>query len=285
MSPRAVPLALLGLATTAAVATAAAGPNVKVQARAGYGGGTCVDVTVDGKLVQDTICPPPSDLAVRTLSSGAYTIYYGATHRRVILTFRRNRVIVTPTADGVYAVAVKGTPPLGAIKAGSAERDVDPFGLPGRRATVLTVTDESHRRARLVAAAPKILSGAGRKRALCTGLQLPGAASPGRTSCATNRRRFVVRFSSKCAEKRQLIYGFAPASIRSARALSTDGGTRPLKVTRIPRRVGRPGVVVTGLVTGAPARTVKGYASNGRELASVTLTGGCSASKTRSKIR
>lgn len=277
MSPRAVPLALLGLAASAAVATAAA-PQVSVQARTGYGDGTCVDLTVDGKLTQDTICPPADDLAFRTLTVPGYTIYYGSTRRttkKVTFTFGKRKVSATPTADHVYAVTVKGTPTLGAVAAGGKERDVDPFGLPAKRATVLTLTDESHRRARLVAAAPKILRGAKRKKALCIGLQLDAAVSPGRINCETNPRKFIVRFSSKCSENRQLLFGFAATSVRSADARLADGSTVPVKVTRIPRRVGRSGVVLSALVTGSQALAVRGYARDGTELASASLNGGC----------
>lgn len=262
----------------------AAAVVLSVSGHPGYAGGTCVDVTVNGVTTADTICPPPDGLAVRTLTAGGYTIYYGATDARVTLTFAKRKVSAAPTDEGVYAVAVRGAPVLGAIRAGGDERDVDPFGLPARHATVLTVTDESHRRARLVAAAPRILVGQRRRRALCTGLRLPGAVSPGRINCATNPRKFVVRFSARCAERRQLVYGFAPRSVRSATAVLAGGGTRRLRVTRIPRRVGRPGVVMTGLITGAPARAVRGYGADGTELASASLSGGCS-SKTRSKIR
>jgi hypothetical protein len=263
---------------------------VSATAHAGPAGGTCVDVTVGSTTIADTICPPRADLAVRTLSAGDYTnttVYFGAIkHRakRVRLTFARRTVTARVTKGRVYAAAVRGTPPLGAIAVGSRERDVDPFGLPpvGRRMTLLKLTDEQDRSVRLVAAAPRVLSGSKRKKALCTGLQLADAPSPSRAVCVVKPSRLDMRFSAECKKRHQLVFGIAPASIVKATAVLDDGSTGRLTVTKVPRRVKRPGVAITGRFSGALAKRVRVYGRSGAQLGAAALEGGCASSNTRS---
>ncbi|MEY2535990.1 MAG: hypothetical protein QOF29_3900 [bacterium] len=258
------------IATIAAVAIA-------VSAHPGYGG-TCVDVTVDGRDVPDAVCPPRSDLAVRTLTAAGRTIYFGALrHRapRVVLTFPHRRVRARVTAERAYAVA--GGPVLGAIRVGGRVRDVDPFGLPpvGRRVRIRTVADEVGRHPTVVAAAPRVLTRGHRRKALCTGLQLPTAPSPGRQICAVDPLKLDVRFSAECRSEEQLVFGLGPEHIRSARATLSNGDTAPVAVARVPRRVRRPGVVLTATFTGAMARKVTTYDGSGAVVATARLLGGC----------
>ncbi len=255
----------------------AAAVALTVSAHPGYGG-TCVDVSVNGTVTQDTLCPPRSDLSVRSFRSAGRTIYFGALRhraRRVVLTFPRRKVRAGVTGERAYAAA--GGPVLGAIRVGARQRDVDPFGLPpvGRRVSLLTLTDELGRRPRLVAAAPRVLVGRKRKKALCTGLQLPGLPSPSRQSCVVDPRVLDVRFSAECRADQQLVFGVGPARVRRARADMSDGTTAPVTVTRIPRRVRRPGVALTAEFSGAMARRVTVYDASGSAIASARLLGGC----------
>jgi hypothetical protein len=262
----------------------AAAIAVSAVAHPGPSGGTCVDVTVNGTTTADTVCPPRDDLGVRTLVSGEYTsatVYFGALKHsasRVRLIFAKRTVSARVTKGRVYAVAVTGAPVLGAIAVGSRQRDIDPFGLPpvGRRATLMRLTDEQDRRVRLVAAAPRVLQGAKRRKALCTGLQIAGAPSPGRTICVVKANKLDVRFSAECKQRVQLVFGAGPASIKKATAQLSDGSSAPLKVTRVPARVKRSGVTLTGRYTGALAMRVKVYGASGDQIGSAALTGGCS---------
>ncbi|MEA2126177.1 MAG: hypothetical protein QOI80_2959 [Solirubrobacteraceae bacterium] len=267
-------------------ASIAASVALAVSTHHGYSGGTCVDVQVNGKTVADAICPPRNDLAVRTFSAAGHTIYFGAIrHRvpRVELTFATRVVRTRVTADRAYAVAAGRV--LGAITVGRRSRDVDPFGLPpvGRRVRLQRLTDESGRRLRLVAAAPRVLSGKRRRKALCTGLKLATAPSPGRAVCAVNPLKLDVRFSAECNKRKQLVFGIGPAVIRKAVATLSDGSKAPVRVTRIPRAVKRPGVALTARFSGAMATKVRTYDAAGSEAATAVLAGGCA--NTRSKIR
>jgi hypothetical protein len=260
------------------VIAAAAALAIAVSVHPGYGG-TCVDVTVRGTKTVDNLCPPRSDLTVRSFASGGRTIYYGAiTHRvnRVRLTFASRTVRARVTSQRAYAAA--GPAVLGAITVGSRARDVDYFGLPpvGRRVSLLRLTDEQHRSVRLLAAAPRILSGRkGRKKALCTGLKLATAPSPGRTICAVNPLRLDVRFSAECKSREQLVFGLGPGFVRSAVATLSDGSRAPVRVTHVPRSVKRPGVALTARFQGALARKVQAYNSAGDVVATAVLAGGC----------
>jgi hypothetical protein len=258
------------IATIAAVALA-------VSVHPGYGG-TCVDVTVGDRVVRDPVCPQRSDLGVRTFAAAGRTIYFGALrHRteRVELTFPRRTVRARVTGQRGYAAA--GGPVLGAIRVGRRVRDVDPFGLPpvGRRVRILRLTDEVGRHPALVAAAPRILAGGRRRKALCTGLELPTAPSPGRQICAVNPLKVDVRFSAECRSRQQVVFGVGPDHIRRARATMSDGSVRPVRVTRVPRSVRRPGVVFTAKFSGPMARKVVAYDSSGTAVATAVLLGGC----------
>lgn len=257
-----------------ALAAAALTLSVAVHQTDSNPPGTCVDVTIDGTTVADSLCPVPDALAVRTILAKGHTVYFGVSRAPLTLTFRR-RTVRAPA--GPYAVAVRGTPALGTIRSGRRHRVVDVFGLPGRQATVLRLTDEAGRRVRLRAAAPT-------GRPLCTGLQLAPSSSPGRVLCRTGPTAFQLRFSADCRRDRQFVYGIAPSRIARATAVLAGGGTAPVTVTRVPRSVRRRGVVLTARLTGALATRVRGYDAAGTLLASASLDPGCS-SKTRSKIR
>jgi hypothetical protein len=258
------------IATIAAVALA-------VSAHPGYGG-TCVDVTVNGTVVKDTLCPPRSDLSVRSLAVAGRTIYFGALlHRvpRVVLTFPHRTVRAHVTGERAFAAA--GGPVLGAIRAGRRVRDVDPFGLPpvGRRVVLRHLTDEVGRRPALVAAAPRILAGRHRHKALCIGLQLRTLPSPSRQVCAVNPLKLDVRFSAECRSDQQFVFGVGPARIRRARATLSNGLTAPVRVTHVPRSVRRPGVVLTASFSGPMAEKVTTYDAAGDVVAAAELLGGC----------
>jgi hypothetical protein len=215
-------------------------------------------------------------------------VYFGAIRHqaaKVVLTFSDQTVTAGVTRERAYAVAAGRV--LGAIKVGSRSRDVDPFGLPpvGRRVTLLHLVDESERQVRLVAAAPRILSGHGRKKALCTGLKLATAPSPGRTICAVNPLRLDVRFSAECKSRKQLVFGIGPPHIRRAVATLSDGSRASVKVTHVPGSVQRPGVALTARFVGAMATRVQAYDAAGTNVATAKLLGGCAPSNTRSKIR
>ena len=250
---------------------------IAVSVHPGYGG-TCVDVTVDGVTTRDAVCPPRLDLVPRSFTAKGRTIWFGALQhkaRRVVLTFPHRTVRARVTRQRGWAAA--GDPVLGAIAVGGRARDVDPFGLPsvGRRVSLLTLTDEQDRHPRLVAASPRVLQGSRRRKALCTGLQLPGTPSPGRQICVVNPLVLDVRFSAECKARKQLVYGVGPSFIRSARATLSDGSTAPLTVTRIPGAVRRPGVALTASFTGALAKRVAVYDGSGARVAAASLSGGC----------
>jgi hypothetical protein len=258
------------IATLAAVALA-------VSVHPGYGG-TCVDVTVDQRAFPDAVCPQRSDLAVRKFPAAGRTIYYGALRHsapRVVLTFPHRTVRARVTSQRAYVAA--GGPVLGAIRAGSRVRDVDPFGLPpvGRRVNLLRLTDEVGRHPTMVAAAPRILVGRHRRKALCTGLKLPAVPSPGRQICAVNPLKLDVRFSAECRSEQQVVFGVGPAHIRSARATLSNHTTAAVRVTRVPRSVRRPGVVLTASFSGPMAEKVVAYDGSGTAVATALLLGGC----------
>jgi hypothetical protein len=252
---------------------------VAVATHPAAGGGTCVDVTFQRVQTVDTLCPPRDDLDVRTLTQGGYTVYFGAVKRatkRVTLTFAHRTVHAHVHANHAYGVAVRGSAPLGAVAARNHARDVDPFGLPGPRKSLQTLVDESQRQVRLLAASPHVLThGTHRSRALCIGLQIAGAPSPGRTDCAVSPRKFDVRFSSDCANERQLVFGVGPATVTRAVATLSDGSHAAVDVRRVPARLHRPGVVLTRRFEGAQAVTVRGYAADGKRLTTAVLAGGC----------
>lgn len=250
---------------------------IAVSVHPGYGG-TCVDVTVNGATTQDAVCPPRLDLLPRSFVADGRTIWFGALQhnaKRVLLTFRRRTVRAPVTRQRGWAAAGDGV--LGAIQVGSSARDIDPFGLPsvGRRMRLGTLTDEQDRHPELVAAAPRILQGGTRRKALCTGLQLPGAPTPGRQICVVNPLVVDVRFSAECKARKQLVYGIGPSFVHSARATLSDGTTAPVTVTRVPRAVRRPGVVLTAAFAGALAKKVAVYDASGKVLAAASLSGGC----------
>jgi hypothetical protein len=260
------------IATLAAIAIA-------VNVHPGYGG-TCVDVTVAGRTVADTLCPPRADLAVRSFPAGGRTIYFGALRHRarsVRLIFPRVTLRTRVTRERGWAAA--GGPVLGAIRVGRRVRDIDPFGLPpvGRRVNLLTLTDEQGRRPTVVAAAPRVLSRGKRRKALCIGLRLPGATTPGRRICAVDPLKVDVRFSAECRSRQQVVFGVGPSHIRRARATLSNGTTAPVDVTRVPRRVRRPGVVFSADFSGPMATKVTTYDADGDAVASARLLGGCAS--------
>lgn len=279
---------MLSVALLALAFTAQASPDVSATARDGYGGGVCVDVTVDGVTTPDILCPMRSDTQVRSFAAKGRTIYFGApTLRtgRVDLVGRR-RTVRARVSGTVYATA--GPAKLGAIVARTASgraraaRDIDPFLLPGPQARLPRLRDESDRRVQPIVAAPRILVDTPNRRAkaLCLGLKIAGATIVGRSFCVTERQRFDVRFTAECKERRQIVYGLGPASIASARGI--PGGA--LKVRRAPRKLKHKGSIILGTFSGTLPRRIAGYSASGTELASATLAGGCS-SNTRSKIR
>jgi hypothetical protein len=252
---------------------------VAVATHPASGGGTCVDVTFQGVQTADTLCPPADDLDVRTLTQGGYTVYFGAVRRatkEVTLTFAHRTVRARVHSDHAYGVAVQGNAPLGAIEARGHARDVDPFGLPGSHVSLQTLVDESERDVRLVAAAPRILTrGTTRKKALCIGLQIADTPSPGRTDCVVKPRKLDVRFSSDCANDRQLVFGIGPDTVRTATATLSDGTHAAVDVQRAPARLHRPGVILARRFTGAQAVKVRAFGSDGKRLATAVLAGGC----------
>ena len=277
--------------------------TVHLDVRDVDGGGVCLDLEVDGETRADAICPAPpttvaGDLAPRVLSEADFTLFYGATTRRtrrvdlLVSSGKRLRArtidpVAHPGRTRFYAVAVRGAPVVASVvvrdAAGRAReaRDLNPFALPavGRRAAVLSLRDETRRRVTLIALAARILRPTAaaptrRKLALCTGLRLRGTSVAGRTLCVVKPNLFDVRFTANCTDRRELLYGIGPPSIRRAVAVLAGGKRVRVPLRRVPAGVKRPGIVLAGIVEGSLARRVIGYGADGTELVSARLSGG-----------
>ena len=288
-------LALLGALPASAAAADRTGQATTVLTRGALtiaaqpttGDGVCLDVTRTGATMTDTLCPEPSALGLRTLRGTDTTVFYGAVPasvRRVDVTSRR-RTIKLPTVraagfDGVrfYARAVAGSPVVGAVTARTASgavkaaKDVNPFALPrlGARWTATTVTDERDRPAKVDVVATRIQHGSGSRRsaALCVRLGGRGAV------CSPKRRSIELRFAASCDTGREVVYGLAPAFVRTATALLEGGGRRAVTVKHVPRKVGRSGAVLATEVPNGHVERVLVNDAAGRRVGSATLSSG-----------
>jgi hypothetical protein len=275
---------------TGQAATVVTAGTLSVAAQPTAEGGVCLDVTRDGATTADALCPRPSALGLRTLRLADATVFFGATTaatRRVDLTLgRRTLRLPTRAASGFagrfYAIAVDGAPAVGAITARGrhgrvrAARDLDPLALPrlGARWVAGTVADELERPSEVVVSATRLLvSKHGRRRpALCAGLRTEGVT--GRAVCARKATRLEFRFAASCDTGRELLYGLAPAFVRSASAVLEDGSRRAVDVHRVPRKVRRAGSVLVAQVPNGRVKTVLVYDRRGTRVGSAKLSGG-----------
>jgi hypothetical protein len=295
-----------GEARTVVVASGPGGAPLTLAAQDGPGRGLCLDVGYAGTTTPDALCPAPSrsrsgDLAgPRVLAQGATTVLFGtvtAATRRVDLAFSSGRTVKAATYAGraytgraagdvrFYAVAVEGAPALGAVtlrgRGGRTRgtRDLDALALPplGGRWIPRALPDELDRPSDVVVLGARIARPT-RKRpgrrvaALCAGLRTAGV--PSRAVCVTRRTRIDLRFAANCDTGRSIVYGVAPALVRSATAVLASGARRPVAVLRTPAGVRRRGSVVIGEIPDGQPRRVELFDAKGTRVATSALSGG-----------
>jgi hypothetical protein len=291
-----------GTPATVVDTTGLNGAGLRISAQDTTGTGLCLDVSYAGVDTADAACPRPprttaGDLAPRVLVQGAETVYYGAVTagtRQVRIGVSTGRTVVATTYAGkayagryagdvrFYAVAVAGAPAVGGVTTrdaaakGRAARDFDVLALPplGRSWVARSTTDELDRPSELLVLGARIASPARhrparRRSALCAGLRTAG--SPSRSVCVSSTSRLAVRYASNCDTARTLLYGVAPASVRSATAVLPGGTRTALEVLRVPAGVKRKGVALFGELTAVP-RQVLVTDAGGHRVASTTLS-------------
>lgn len=236
----------------------------------------CLDLTVGSETFRDEACAEPpaivadelNPLAVRT---GGLTVFYGMVRpgtQRVDLTAgAETRRVRTVQPDGYearfYATAyVDERTVLGAITLRDGDGDATAAAdleraalkLAGRPQRLASIRGFDRERTGLFAIAPRVLanpdrSPTRRRTALCAAIGSE-AGSLVAQECAVGRRQVRVAYARDCRNPRVIVFGAAPASVRTATAVYGAGRREPLDVVRARRRVGRRGTLLFGSAEG-----------------------------------
>jgi hypothetical protein len=92
--------------------------------------------------------------------------------------------------------------------------------------------------------------------------------------CAEHRTRLELRFAASCDTGREVLYGVAPAFVRSARATLEDGSRQAVEVHHVPRDVRRAGTVLLAEVPSGRVKTIVVYDRHGTRMGSAELSPG-----------
>lgn len=255
----------------------------------------CRDLQVGSTKIVDAVCSRPAstnadELRPIVVRTDGLTVVYGTVRdrtRQVDLAVDGRTVELDAVAprgyEGryagdvrFYATAFTGEEAvLGSITLrdgrGSAVAAIDleraALPLAGKRVRLATVEGFDRRRTPLYAIAPKVLvnpsrSPERRRPALCAAIRSEvGVAA---AECALEPRRLQLGYVRGCKDAHIVFYGVGPADIARATAIYGAGRREPVRLLRVPRRVGRPGVVLYGSQDGAARlRRVVVYDSSG----------------------
>jgi hypothetical protein len=266
-----------GEPATALSFTAPDGTPIELVIQDGAARSLCRDLTIGDTVISDgDACDVPArvtadELVPAVARTNGLTVITGTVRdgtRSVDVALpgnvrKRVRTVEAKNYTGRYAgklrfwgLAVKGDIVIGSLTlrdetgAPFAAVDIDRAGLPraGKARRLDAIKDFEGGPNALFALAPKILvdedrSPTKRRPALCAAIK----ANPGplaTNACAVRKKRLEVVYTRGCQEPHILSFGVGPTSIAAAVADYGAAGTSRMSVYRVPKSVGRPGVVL-----------------------------------------